>query len=484
VTVSKRYEVICSGLLVLVFVSLKIPTLNLPIYHDETYVVANGWQILHAGFFPFPEGAEALGHPPVGFELAALALLVLPQQPWSVHVMSVLLAVVALLFTYVVGKSLWDRSTGAMAAGMLATCPLFFAQAGILQLDLVVTTFSIVAIYALIHERFSLYIISGSLMVLSKETSVCWIPAMVAYACFKPHNLPALLRTKRLMLFSLPLIAFFCWLLANKMLGGFWWGDPVTIAANKEIVAANLHMGLVKRFAIRWIQLLNPDRSGILPMVLLLGIAKWWWRIRQKMDRELTLKAVLREHGDLAFMSGAALTYLAFHSLFGVLSPRYLLPVLPAMCLMAAVSLRYILAQRAAYGLSLVIPLFVLGWFRTPDKFSAAEATMDYVDIVKANRVASIFVEQHHSNDIILASFWQSGANLQTPMFGYVRHPLRVSTVGSDPLVADASGPRFDLVYLSSTDQFRLQVEEIIRRKRLKEIRRFTSGRYFVSLYR
>ena len=476
-------EVVLISLLLVTFVALKVPTINLPAYHDETYVDLAGWETLHSAFTPFPRRTETFGHPPLVFELAALAWLALPPRPWALHVVSVALAAVALLFTHLVGKAMWDKTTGVVAATTFAVGPLFFAQAGLLQLDLAVTAFSLVAIYGLLRGRWIPYFLSASLMLLSKETSVCFIPSMVCYAWLRNRDLPTPARMRAIALASLPALVFLLWLLAHRVMTGFWWGDPLTVSANKEILASNLQMGLLKRFGIRWIQVLNPDRSGILPLVFILAAAIGWRQIRASRNLSLKLTLLLR-HPALVFMCLASATYLVFHSIFGVLHPRDLLPIVPLVALVVAGCLKYSLGSRATYALALIVPFSIVGWFRPPDKFSAPEATLDYVDIVRAHQAASAFLEQHHGNEIVLASLFQSGANLTTPILGYVEHPLRVLTIGSDFAPSHAAQLRFDLVYLSSTDQFGDLVRALIEEKHMRQVARFVSGRHFVGLYR
>lgn len=468
------------------FVVLKVPVLNLPIYHDETHVTAAAWDILHNGFYPVTRTVQMWGHPPLAFELLAFAWFLFGPELWAVHVLSVTLAAIALFFTYLVGRSLLDEAVGLTATAMLAVCPLFFSQAGILHLDLPATTFAIIAVYGLIQERWLTYILSASFMALSKESSVVLIPLMAGYAWLRSVNLPTPARLKRVTLGAIPLLSFVLWIIFHKAETGFWWGNPTAIEANIEILRVNLEIGIVKRFAIRWIQLLWSNHHFVVALVFLLALGKVWNRSRTRMRQTGKQEAVwfLVDKSREAFMVAAVLIFLVFHSIFGVLHPRYLLPVFPFLFLLAARSLAYVLGQRVLHGLAIIALLFVLAWFRPPDRFSAPEANLDYIDIVKAHQAASTHLEQHYHNEIILASAFQARANLKIPLYGYVTKPLKVLPIGFESKQPRAQELRFDLVYLSSTDQFAKTVKEMITARQLKEMRRFESGRHFVALYR
>jgi 4-amino-4-deoxy-L-arabinose transferase-like glycosyltransferase len=477
-------DVIFCLTLVGAFVLLKIPLLDLPVYHDESYVVTAAWAIRQARFWPFPAGAESYGHPPVGFELAALAWFIFPPRPWALHVLSVSLAAVTLVATYRIGAVLWTRVVGSIAAVLLAVCPLFFAQAGLLQLDLVATAFATTAFYALVRQKFALYVTSGCLMLLSKETSVILLLPLFAYAWIQTRDCPKGARMRALMLCATPLVAFCLWVGVHKAVTGFWWGDAVTIAGNKDIVLNNLKTGLSKRFAIRWIQLLNADQSDLVPASLLIGAWALWLRVR---GRAFTLKtAVWSSRGSLDawYMVLAIVTYLGFHAVFGVLHPRYLLPVFPPLFLLVAAALHHALGRRALYALALMVPASVFGWYRAPFTFSAPEANLDYVDAVRVQEALSSYLEQYHDREVILASAFPTGGILQTPLFGYVKHPLRVLPIESPLGPSTIRSLRFDWACLSSSDQFQTDVASIISARRLREVKRFRSGRHFVVLYR
>ncbi len=471
-------------LLIATFVLLKMPVINLPAYHDETYVVAAGWEILQNGFWPIPGEAQTWGHTPLTFELVAFAWFLFGTAVQTVHVVSVALAAVTLLLTYLVGKTLWDDAVGLAAAMMLAVCPLFFAQAGILHLDVPATTFWIAAIYCLVRQHWLTYILFASLMVLSKETTIILIPLMAGYAWLKSVHLSISLRVRRTMLAGLPLLSFFFWITFHKTQTGFWWGNPVAIQANVDILTANLAMGIFKRFVIRGLQVLWSNHHFVLLLVFLLALVKSWPAIKLRTAAPRRLKSFLADYPAEAFLLTSLFTLLLFHSFFGFLHPRYLLPAIPVLFLLTARSLSYLLGRRMAYGLVVILPMFTIAWFLPPDKFSAPEATLDYIDIVKAHQAASAYLERYHHNHIILASAFQAGANLTTPYFGYVIEPLKVLPIGLGFDLRRVEDLRFDLAYVSSTDQFSQEVNEVVLAKRLREERRFAFGRHFVMLYR
>lgn len=466
-----------------IFILLKLPTLTLPFYYDELYVVAAGWDILHNRFYPIPQSANLWGHPPVVYELVALAWFLVGPRVWVLHLLMVVFAIITLSFTYLVGKSLWGERVGFTAAAMLAACPLFFAQAGILSLDFPATTFAIVALYGLIQEQWPTYILSASFMILSKETSIVLIPLMAGFARLRAAHLPPRTGLKRATLGAVPLLSFALWIAFHKVATGFWSGNPAWVEVNTVILRYNLEMGILKRFAIRWIQVLESNHHFVVALVFVLGLAKAAYK-RSFGEREGQggLRSLFVDKAAEAFVVAALIIFLLFHSVFGLLQHHYLLPILPLFFLLAARGLDYLLEKRILYSLCVIIPILLLGWFKPVDRFTAPTSSLDYIHNIRTLQALLKYLETNHVEKTILSRIPEIYVQ---PIGGYVAKPLKIRPTDDYDLKGTPSDPQFDLVVYSFPMDGPLteRVWNIVRKYHLREIKRFGSDGYLFVIF-
>lgn len=467
-------------LLLVLFGALKVPLLDLPAFQDETYVLKAGWDLLQRSFNPLTEGLEAWGRPPLTFEMVAAAFFVSGAEIWSVHVLGLFWALVTIFFTYRIGALLWRREVGFCAAAMLSASPLFFAQAGLFHPDLPAAAFATIAIYGLVASRWGVYVAAASLMSLSKETSIVLIPVMAAYGMTRAsdRSLRSMARWSAVGL--LPLGVFSLWVALHKLATGFWWAEAMVLEGNMRIVVDNLEAGMLRRFTIRWLQVLLSNHQFVVGLVSVLAVGKAGRRVMRQ-----GLGTVRAARPEELFMVASLAVFLLFHSAFGFLQPRYLLPVLPLVFLLAARLLAYVFPRRLRYSLLFAVALLMLGWFRAPDRYASPDATLDYVDAVRVHKSASEYLSMYHRQDVVFTSGFQSGVNLTLPYLGYVSEPLRVLPIKGVPReIRSEDLAHFDIAYHSSHDQFARLVQEVVIERRLTEVARFESGRHFVVLYR
>ena len=113
-------------LLVLLF---KIPVLNLPLFGDEMHFVSGSLGILKNHLNPF---VEFWGYkPPFLFFTTAIVYQLFGFSIIATRLVIVFFAALALFFTYLLGKELFDRKTGILASLLLFISPLFFMQSGL-----------------------------------------------------------------------------------------------------------------------------------------------------------------------------------------------------------------------------------------------------------------------------------------------------------------------------------------------------------------
>ncbi|MFC4308507.1 phospholipid carrier-dependent glycosyltransferase [Steroidobacter flavus] len=94
-------------------------------------MVASGdWITPHLNAMPYLE------KPPLQYWATALAYRVFGFDPWVSRLWSQTLGLLGIVVTYLLGRTLWDRRAGMLAALILASCPLYFVVAHINTLDI------------------------------------------------------------------------------------------------------------------------------------------------------------------------------------------------------------------------------------------------------------------------------------------------------------------------------------------------------------
>lgn len=97
---------------------------------------------------PHLNGVKYFEKPPLFYWLGAIAIKIGGASPFAIRCINALLGVFTCLITYLAGRKLHDRKTGLLAAFILGTSTLFFVMSRMISLDLPVTAFITLTLYA------------------------------------------------------------------------------------------------------------------------------------------------------------------------------------------------------------------------------------------------------------------------------------------------------------------------------------------------
>lgn len=93
-------------------------------------VISGDWITPHLNAMPYLE------KPPLQYWATGLAYMLFGFEAWVSRLWSLTLGLLGVGVTYLLGRTLWDRRTGLLAALILASCPLYFVVAHINTLDI------------------------------------------------------------------------------------------------------------------------------------------------------------------------------------------------------------------------------------------------------------------------------------------------------------------------------------------------------------
>lgn len=147
------------------------PTRNLPFWWDSAgTVVHTSLQFLKTNFKNLISG---FARPSFFTLLLAIFWKVLGQSLFVAHFLNLIFAFLVLFYTFLLGKEIMQDSlanlVGFSSAIRLLFTPLFLTQLGIVYVEIPMLAFVLMTVYYAIKKNFSGYLISASLMVLTKE---------------------------------------------------------------------------------------------------------------------------------------------------------------------------------------------------------------------------------------------------------------------------------------------------------------------------
>lgn len=415
-------------LLALLLLGLKWPTLSLPIWGDgQAYVVPDGLLLLEQpGRLFIPDEV----HPPFYFRLLAETYRLFGTGLAVSHGLILVFAFLALLYTWRLGESYFGRGTGSAAALMLLLCPLFFCQAGLVRLAIPLTALSVMTLFYGLSARPLPLALCGAALVLTKHPGVFVAAGLLAgllLAFFRPAPAgsvrPEKLVPRRLLLAAaLPITVFALWALLCRLNYGWMFHPENTADLGLEAVQVLARAGY-------WLRQLLLLKSMWVPALFLVAGAGLMVRTGGRREDDAS-----KAPGGWALAATLGLPFLffiGFFSLYAFDFPRYLLPLYPALFILAAAGARKLTGRRPLVGLALLLalslPLFVSGWFRDytlPRPREYYESDLAYGEVLAAKAAAAAWLEEHHPGKTILTG--KPALDLREPAFGFVSAPMTV----------------------------------------------------------
>lgn len=170
-------DLLASAVLATAWVAIVRPGgLDLPFFWDEAdvYVPGSVWVAEHGlsvtpGVFP---DDYSRGHPPLLYLIAGAAFAVFGASPTVGHLVVLPFTVAALVGTYLLGATLFDRRAGAAAALLLGVTPLFMSMGNMLLPEMPLTAVAVLSFFALARGHLGVSVALGIAAVLIKETGI------------------------------------------------------------------------------------------------------------------------------------------------------------------------------------------------------------------------------------------------------------------------------------------------------------------------
>lgn len=227
-------------LVVTAFIIAKSFDLATPYFWDELGVYAPGSLlmkdkgtigILPGNLDPF----FSRGHPLFCFFMHASFFKLFGDSVIWGHIPALLTGCGTLIAGYFFAKSAFNQKAALLFTIILAIHPLFYAMSGVIAPENQLTLFTVLALWAVVKEKWLWYILFGSCCILTKESGLVIPAAVLLFLLFRSVQRRDFFTWKRFRLFiygGIPLLVFGAFLLIQKAQNG-WYLFP-------------MHVGMIK----------------------------------------------------------------------------------------------------------------------------------------------------------------------------------------------------------------------------------------------
>jgi len=316
----------CIGyaLLHIPFLSI-IPTNNANVYYDGVFALLNH----HLNPFVLFEGYK----PPMLFLFTALVFRFFSPSLIIGGIISAMSASLALWFTYRLGSVLFSKKAGVAATLMLGVLPLFLSHSLQFTDAIFVTPMLLAGMYYVYKNNKIGYVVSMTLAVLTRETSVFLPILLILFELIKKLQSEKKfidIPFKKSIFLALPLVPFIIWMFINKKIFGWYlWPDNVNYFSLNLMMILNHIAGHIKVVLI--------DCGAILFL--------FWIVLFIFLGKKLRTTPEQR-HATIVFLTFAIINFLLVTS--GPYHPRYMFFIYPFLSMLAGGALYSIFKQKTA----------------------------------------------------------------------------------------------------------------------------------------
>lgn len=415
-------ETVLAFLVATVWMALVRPgPLDTPYWWDEAdvYVPGAKWVAEHElvvtpGVFP---DDYSRGHPILLYWLAGAAFRMFGPGPVVGHLVAFPFGVLALVFTYRLGGTLFGRAAGLASAALLACTPMFLTMGAFLLPEMPLTALAAAGLCFYARRQLVAAALCGVVAVWVKETGIFAALALAGAELLVAWREKELRRAvARISLLLTPLVALAAFFVWQKIHAGYFvFPHHANLFADRSVEITNVVT--VFPSLLLW--------HGRFALVAGAVAAAFFSR-----DERGGAPCSSRSRAVLALVLLVVANAVFFAKMFWL--ERYALPahvsvvVLGSGALLSGVETSRRGALRLApVGLACLLGLVSL---RAPTEPDAEEQTFVYVDAIATHRAAfeAIFAEQGRlGRDPVVLSPWPMQVELREPYLGFVERPLR-----------------------------------------------------------
>jgi hypothetical protein len=421
---------------------LKVNTLRDPYWWDAIgCYFAESWQLafnLKAYLASHPEYVRA----PFLCAVLALTMKYVSTAPWLLHGIAVAVTALALPATYALVRQLGGPPRlGIVAAVLVLVTPLYFAQAGLIQMDVPAASLVAVAWLCALRGRVLGYVLLGSLAVLTKESSyfLCLPTAVLWWArLIKTEHRRPLAPSTLIRVFpaGLPGVTLALWLVAHRQITGHVMSSDHTVLLGSLPSTAG---GLLHNFIEggRWLMTIPA-----------LYFLRHIWRLRGDEERAPPVGRY-----DRLGVLATGLLWLVLPLCFPASLPRYMALSLPALAALAALGIGQLAQPRQAGAATFLVLALIFQWRGDSwheNKQHHLDVNLSYREMNAIDKKVAEALSQAGAR-AVLTEFPLVDVLGSPPEAGYIDRPIAAHRVSPRPDRAEVCAHDY-FIEMDSTD--------------------------------
>ncbi|HAX96544.1 MAG TPA: hypothetical protein DCY35_08500 [Prolixibacteraceae bacterium] len=388
---------------------VKLPHLDLPFFWDEAWSYFPAIHKMYEsgpGIFPGDLPLwDAKGHPLFFFFISSVWMKVAGLNIFFLRLLPMFISTGVLLASWTLLKKHISLSAANIAILLISVQQLFLAQAAMFLPEMLVTLLLLISLHAYLSRNFWVFSITGTAMVMTKETSIVFIATFLINHLFyylnpdrksRPYIIESLLM-------AIPLLSYVVFLILHKKAFGSWFFDDHLgyISISGTEVLGKMKIALSSIF-INW--------GRVLILISVLGAMAI--AIYKKS------KPILSSLASVSLL--LMIVFISFSS-FNFYTQRYMLSMIVLFMIVASSILAKARFGNRFINLTIVAILAVIPAFYTFTKKSNADSDLGYIEVVHLHQEMVEFMEdQGWKNEPVSASFNMIFA-LRNPILGYIQ---------------------------------------------------------------
>lgn len=387
---------------------VKFPHLSLPYFWDEAWsyfpaihkMYENGPGLL-PGALPL---WDAKGHPLFFFFLSSSWMRLVGTSVSLVHVLPLLISISTLTATYFLLKKHVNIWAANIAILLLSVQSLFLAQATLLLPEMLITFLLLLSTNFYLQKKYWLFILSASVMVMTKETSIIFVGGFLLFHLFEylKSGKESRIYIWESILLLIPIFIYVVFLsLHKKEFGSYFFEDHlgyIKLSKGEFVNKIQIATGII---------FTRYGRSIIL-FAVLVSIPLIFLR-KKKITNGKILGLLLLQ--TIIFIVFSALNFY---------TQRYMLSLLGLFMIIAGIILQQAKFKNEFVNCIIICAITMVPMYYSFTKKSNSDSDLGYVEVVKTHQQMVKYCEtQGWQNKHIAASFNMIFC-LKNPDLGYV----------------------------------------------------------------
>ncbi len=396
----------------ILFIVYELQYIDRPFYWDEAWSYASGVKAMYDKGPSLLPGAihEYLyrGHPTFFYFITAIWLKIFGTSLTSAHSFFLLISVALILSIFFIGKDLVNELTGLIASVCLMVTPLFLAQAGFLLPEVMLALFSLLTIYFYHKNKPGLEVLSGTLLVYTKETGLVLIGTIILFDfVVRIKNTPSVKTffsdIHKFLIHFLPILLVSLFFILQKIkLGWFFYPEHIGMM-DFDTGAFRYKLMLVLKYVLK------QDGRFIISLGILALLLVYFYQegINGKIQKFISLSFLF------------LLNYILF-SAFNFFTLRYLLSVLPILYLICSILLFKVIKDKKYFALIFVSGFSYFSLQETIHPTETGDSKPGFIQMVRVHKQAINFCEKYGYYNKEIGTHFLMLYNLKDPFLGYL----------------------------------------------------------------